>query len=363
MNVDVAISSREELPGWLAYSAPVFTVAAALAVGAVALVVLAFDPLAVYGAMFVGTVTNRFGLTNTLVRAVPLVLAGFAVYLPLKGGLWNIGAEGQIYVGAIAGTWVGLNLGLPAVVLVPLMLAAGAVAGGLWAGVPGWLRARWDVNEIITTLLLTFVAIELNGYMVRGPMQGGAGNFPVSALLPPAARLPALPGTDVHVGVVVAVLGAIVVYVLLRKTRLGFEITFVGSNPDAARQAGMNDFLVYVFVLAAGGALAGMAGLIEVAGAQGRLRPEFSPGYGFTAIPIALLGRNGAPQVVVAGLFFAVLFVGGFAIQTQFGVPAALVDIIQALVILFLITAEFFKRYRVSVGLERDVPTDAAEVA
>ena len=362
MNVDVAISSREELPPWLTYGAPVFTVIAALIVGAVALVVLDFDPVAVYTAMFVDTMTSGFGLTNTLIRAVPLILAGLAVYLPLRGGLWNIGAEGQIYVGAIAGTWVGLNLGLPAVALLPLMLAAAAGAGAVWAGIPGYLRAKWDVNEIITTLLLTFVAIELNGYMVRGPMQGGEGNFPVSALLPEAARMPLLPGTEVHAGLLVALLGGVAVYLLVRTTRLGFQITFVGSNPDAARQAGMNSFYVYVFVLVAGGALAAMAGVIEIAGVQSRLRPEFSPGYGFTAIPIALLGRNGAPQVVLAGLFFAVIFVGGFAIRTQFGVPAAMVDVLQALIILFLITAEFVKAYEVDVELDLGRPAEG-EVA
>jgi simple sugar transport system permease protein len=353
VNFDVTIASREDLPRWLVYGTPVFTLVAALAVSAVALVALEFNPIAVYDVMFIETVTNEFGLTNTLIRGVPLVLTGLAVYLPLKGGLWNIGAEGQLYIGAIAGAWIGLNLGLPAVFLVPLMLIVAALAGGIWGGIPGWLRAKWEVNEIITTLLLTFVAIELNGYMVRGPMQGGAGNFPVSELFPPAAQFPSLPGTEVHVGVVVALTAAIAVYALLQLTRLGFEITFVGANHDAARQAGMNSALVYIFVLVAGGALAGMAGIIEVAGLQSRLRPEFSPGYGFTAIPIALLGRNGAPQVVLAGLFFAVLFVGGFAVRTQFGVPAAIVDIIQALVILFLITAEFFKRYRVSVTVER----------
>ncbi|MFB6362262.1 MAG: ABC transporter permease [Halobacteriales archaeon] len=364
MNVDVAISAREDLPIWIVYGAPVFTIIAALAVGAIALVVLQFDPVAVYNVMFIETVTNTFGLTNTFVRAVPLILAGLAVYLPLRGGLWNIGAEGQLYVGAIAGTWVGLNLGLPAILLVPLMLLAALGAGAVWAGIPGWLRAKWEVNEIITTLLLTFVAIKLTGYMVRGPMQGGEGNFPVTALLPDAAQFPLIPGTEVHIGILVALLSAAVVYALLRATRLGFEITFVGSNPDAARQAGINSVYVYVFVLVAGGALAGMAGIAEVAGVQSRLRPDFSPGYGFTAIPIALLGRNGAPQVVLAALFFAVLFVGGFGIRTQFGVPSALVDVLQALVILFLITAEFVKRYEVSIEIDRDAePAASGEVA
>lgn len=353
MNVDIEVSAREDTPRWLAYGTPVFTVVAALAVSAIALVVLGVNPLAAYVTMFVETSTTPFGIEQTLVKAVPLILTGLAVYLPLQAGLWNIGAEGQLYVGAIVGTWIGLNVGLPLYLRLPLLLLGAAVAGGIWAGVPGWLRAKWDINEIITTLLLSFVAIELANYMVRGPMQGGQGNFPVSDLLPVAGQLPALLGTDVHAGIVVAVLMVVGTYVLVNTTRLGFEITFVGSNHEAATQAGMSTYKVYVLVFLLGGAFAGLAGIGEVAGVQGRLRPDFSPGYGFTAIPIALLGRNGAFRVLLAGLFFALLFVGGSSMEVNYGVPAALVEVIQALIILFLITAEFFKSYEVDVSLDR----------
>jgi simple sugar transport system permease protein len=353
VNVDVEVSAREDVPAWLAYGTPVFTVVAALAVSAVALVVLDVNPVAAYATMFVETSTTVFGLEQTLVKAVPLILTGLAVYVPLKAGLWNIGAEGQLYVGAIVGTWIGVNVALPIYLRLPLLLLGAAVAGGVWAGVPGWLRAKWDINEIITTLLLSFVAIELASYVVRGPMQGGEGNFPVSDLLPTAGRLPTVFGTDVHAGLAVALLMVVGTYVLVRTTRFGFEVTFVGSNHEAAEGAGMSTYKVYVAVFLLGGAFAGLAGIGEVAGVQGRLRPDFSPGYGFTAIPIALLGRNGAFRVLLAGLFFALLFVGGSSMEVQYGVPAALVGVIQALIILFLITAEFFKRYRVDLSIDR----------
>jgi simple sugar transport system permease protein len=181
-------------------------------------------------------------------------------------------------------------------------------------------------------------------------MRGGQGNFPVSATLPDAALLPTVGGTSLHAGVLVTLALVGVVAVVVSRARVGFEVTFVGSNPEAARGMGMNTAWVYVFTFALGGALAGLAGSMEIMGVQERLRPEFSPGYGFTAIPIALLGRNGAGRVLLAGLFFALLFVGGSSMEVAFGVPAALVDVIQALVVLFLITAEFFKRYRVSVA-------------
>jgi simple sugar transport system permease protein len=343
----VDVSTRERVPRWLAYGTPLFTVLAALLVSAVALVALGVDPVAAYGTMFVGTLTQPFGLTQTLIRAVPLVLTGLAVYLPRRAGLWNIGAEGQLFLGAIAGTWIGLSVDAPGPVLVPLLLAGAAVAGGLWGLVPGLLRARRGVNEIIVTLMLSFVGVEFAGYLVRGPLRGGQGNFPVSATLPDAALLPAL--GDVHAGVLVALGATVAISLLLGRTTTGYEIAVTGSNADAARGSGIDTGRVYVLVFVVAGALAGMAGAIEIAGIQERLRPNFSPGYGFTAIPIALLGRRGAFRVLLAGLFFAVLVVGGSSMEIAFDVPAALVEVIQALVILFLITAEFFKRYRVEL--------------
>jgi len=315
------------------------------------------NPVAAYGTMFVNTLTTPFGVTEVLLRSVPLVLTGLAVYLPLRAGLWNIGAEGQLYLGAIAGTWFALNVGGPSLVVVPVMLVGAGVAGGLWALVPGLLRARRGVNEIIVSLMLTFVGVEFAGYLVRGPMKGGQGNFPVSETLPTAAQLPQLGGLfpaleRVHVGVFVAILAAVAIRYLLRSTKTGYEVTVTGSNADAAEGSGIDVDRVYVLVFVLAGVLAGMAGAIEIAGIQGRLRPNFSPGYGFTAIPIALLGRRGALRVFLAGLFFAVLVVGGSSMELAFSIPAAIVEVIQALVILFLITAEFFKRYRISI--ERD---------
>ena len=204
-------------------------------------------------------------------------------------------------------------------------------------------------REIIVSLLISYAAIEINGFMVRGPMQGGAGNFPVSEILPDAALLPDIPVIGSHIGIIIGLLAAVIVYVVVQKTNAGYEITFTGSNPDAAEQAGMNSLWIYVAVFVVGGALAGMAGLIEIAGIQERLRPDFSPGYGFTAIVIALLGRGNAFKVVLAALFFGLLLVGGTSLEVAYTVPSALVEIIQALVILFLITAEFLKSYKVDI--------------
>lgn len=352
MNLEVDVERREDVPAWLSYGTPLFTVVAALAVSGAALLVLGVNPIAAYSKMFIDTLTTRFGLTETLIKAIPLILAGLAVYYPLKAGLWNIGAEGQLFMGAIAGTFVAVNLSQPSYVLLPTMFVAAGVLGAVWAGVPAWLRARWNVNEIITTLLLTFVAAEIKNYLVRGPMQGGAGNFPQSEAFASAAMIPDLFGTTVHAGILVAVLLVAITYVFINKTRLGFEVTFVGANEEAATQAGMSTFKIYMLVFLAGGTLAGFAGISEIAGQAGVLRANFNPGYGFTAIPIALLGRNGAFRVMLAAVFFALLFVGGTMMEVAFGVPASLIEVIQALIILFLLTAEYFKRYRVGVRFE-----------
>lgn len=351
MNVELDIEARKDVPRWLRYGTPIFTVVAALAVGGLAMVAIGVNPIPAYFEMFVGTLTSNFGLSETIIKAIPLVFAGLAVYFPLKAGLWNIGAEGQLVMGAIAGSYIAINVSLSSYLLLPTMFVGAGVLAAIWAGIPAWLRAKWDVNEIITTLLLSFVALEVKNYLVRGPMQGGTGNFPQTAPFPSAAMIPDVFGQGIHAGVFVMLLAIVVTYVLINKTRLGFEITFVGSNDEAAEQAGMSKFKTYMLVFIIGGVAAGFAGISEIAGQQGVLRANFEPGYGFTAIPIALLGRNGPFRVMLAGGFFALLFVGGSLMEILYGVPAALIEVIQALVILFLLTAEFFKSYHIGIDV------------
>lgn len=361
MYFDIEMTPREEVPRWLAYATPVFTVIAALAVSSIALIALDVSPIAAYRVMFVDTLTSEFSIRQTLIEAVPLILTGLAVYLPLRAELLNVGAEGQLLLGASAGTWVGLNVALPAVFLIPLMFIAAAIVGAVWAGIPALLRAKWEINEIITTLLLTFVAANIMSYLVRGPMQASSGNFPQTEILPAVAQLPTIPLLDVHAGLLIAFAATLLLYLLITRTRLGFEINFVGSNADAAQQAGMSRTKVYLFVLAIGGVLAAFGGIAEIAGNQARLRAAFDPGYGFTAIPIALLGRDSSIKVVLAALFFAVIFVGGSSLTIALGVPAALIEIIQALIILFLITAEFFKRYHIDINADTQLDTTDAD--
>lgn len=360
MKLNVDLTPRTDIPNWLIYATPVFTVVAALVVSGVALVALGVNPLQAYNTMFIRTVTTTFGITNTLEKGVPLIFAGLAVYLPLKAKLWNIGAEGQLIVGAIVGTAIGLQVSLPIYALLPLMFVAGGIAGAAWIAIPALLRAKYGINEIITTLLFVFVAQSLLSYVVRGPLQASGANFPQSASLPAAATLPGIPGLgDVPLGLLLAIALVAVTYGVINYTRLGYEITFIGANDSAAAHAGMSKLKIYLIVLMAGGAMAGFAGISELSGVQGRLRASFDPGYGFTAVPIALLGRNGAFKVMLAALLFAVIFVGGSSIETAFGVPSAITSVIEALIILFLITAEFFKQYSIDVSIQRPHRTSA----
>lgn len=366
MTFSVELESRTSLPGWLSYGAPVLTILAALAVASVPLVWIGVNPIAAYFQLFIETPSDLGGISDVLKTTLPLFLAGLAVYIPLKAGLWNIGAEGQIFVGAVVGSYIGLNVGLPAYLLVPTMMLAAGIVAALFGAIPGYLRAEHNVNEIISSLMLTFTATTFTGFLLRGPMQGSGGQTATDRL-PDAARVPSefpLLGEihpRLHVGVLVLVLAAVVVFVLMNKTRLGYEITFIGSNSSAAMQAGMSQYKVYVLVFVFGGFFAGLAGILEIAGVHGRLFEGFSPDYGFTAVAVALLGRNGPFRVLLAALFFGVLTAGGTSLAVTHSVPTSLINIIVALVILFLLTAEFVKDYRISIQYGRETGPDTGQ--
>lgn len=352
MSPNIKIESRSELPTWLAYAAPVVTVLLALAVTAIPLLSLGINPVSAYWEMFVTQPASISGMADILTTALPLFLTGLAVYIPLKAGLWNIGAEGQLFVGAVVGTYIGLHAGLPTIILLPVMMGAAGIAAALYGAIPGYLRAEHDVNEIISSLMLTFAATTFTGYLLRGPMQGAGGQTATNRL-PDAARFPSVVHPRLHAGVFVLLLAAVTGYLLVNRSRLGYEITFIGANPAAATQSGISQYKIYVTVFVVGGFLAGLAGILEVAGVHGRLFEGFSPEYGFTAIAVALLGRNGVGRVLLAAVFFGVLTAGGTTLSITQSVPTAVVDVIVALTILFLLTTEFIKDYRVKIDFGR----------
>jgi simple sugar transport system permease protein len=330
---------RPGIPEWLeAVLVRVAAVLAALLVCAVLLALQGHNPWAAYADMASGAFGSRFAIEQTLLKAIPLVLTTLGVTLTFTAGLWNIGAEGQLIIGALAASWLALNYGtLPALVLLPGMVLLGLLGGALWALVPAVPRAWVGMNEVISTLLLNYVAVLVVDYLVFGAWADPtAFNFPYSPAFSVTARLPMLFG-DVHLGLVFALVATVIVAVVIGHTAWGYEIRTIGASPGAARYAGMPVTRDILVAMAGSGALAGLAGMAEVSGMIFRVQQGLSPGYGYSAIIIAWLAKLNPWAAVPVAVLFAGLLNGGFALQTS-KVPAAITYMIQA-AILFLVVA------------------------
>ncbi len=302
-----------------------------------------YDAAAALTALWQGAVGSWYALTSaTLVRAVPLIVIGLGIALAFRAGALNIGAEGQFYAGAIAATWVGLHVaGRPAAVAVPAVLLGAMLAGAAWVAAPVWLKLRFGVLEVISTLLLTFVAESLVSLMVLGPLQESQHIYPQSDAIAETARLPLLPGTRLHAGLILALLGAVALWYLFTRTLWGFRLRAVGAGPRAAEISGRVDARRMAAVALLGsGALAGLAGGIEVSGVSYALFQNLSPGYGFTAIAVALLARLHPLGLVITGLLFGALEAGAGAMQRDAGVPAVAVYVVEAVVIIVVLLAD-----------------------
>jgi ABC-type uncharacterized transport system permease subunit len=324
---------------WLIAAAAVGLGLAALAAG---LALAGYDPGVALGALWSGAFGSWYAFTSaTLVRAVPLVLIGLGIALAFRAGIFNIGAEGQFYAGAIVATWLGLHVGaLPGLLAVAVVWCGALLAGALWVAVPVALRLRYGVLEVISTLLLNFVAEALVSYVVQGPLQERQGIYPQSDPIAVSARLPVLPGTRLHAGLLLALGCAGVLWYLFARTRWGFEHRAVGAGARAAEISGRIDSRrVAAQALLASGAIAGLAGGVEVTGVSYALYQNLSPGYGFTAIAVALLARLHPAGVVAAGVLFGALEAGAGAMQRDAGVPAVAVSVVEAVVLIVVVIA------------------------
>ena len=316
----------------------IWAVLAALLCGSVLFIVAGADPLKAYITLFGEAFFDFFGFGATLVKFSPILLAGLAVALPLKAGLFNVGAEGQIYVGALFCTMAALFLPFlhPAVHL-PLCIAAGAFGGALWALIAGWLKAYRGINEVIVTLLLNYVGINLVSYAAGGPLMEEGAPYPYSAEIPVGLHLPyLLPPTDAHVGALIGVAIALSLALLMRYTSFGFALTTVGNNTQAARYAGIHVEHQILYAMSLGGALAGLAGAFEILGLKYRLFHMFSAGYGFDGIVVAFIASANLALIPIAALFLAGLRAGAQLMQRAVGVDSTIVDAIQGLVVLFI---------------------------
>jgi ABC-type uncharacterized transport system permease subunit len=277
-------------------------------------------------------------ILESLVQSTPYIFTGLAVALGFRAGLFNIGGEGQVFLGAIFSVWVGFSFtNLPAIIHIPLALLAGALGGGIWGFIPGWLKAKTGAHEVINTIMMNYVAYRLSDYLLRGPLMRPGSFNPVSPFIQPSAELPRFFQNPIrfHLGFFIALDVAYLVYWFMFKTKWGFDLRTVGANPDAAKYAGMNIVRSTVLAMSLSGALAGLAGANEVLGVNHNLALAFSSGYGFDAIALALLGKSHPFGVVLAALLFGTLRNGAIKMQVA-GIPIDIITIIQALVIVFI---------------------------
>jgi ABC-type uncharacterized transport system permease subunit len=325
--------------------------AGALLVGAIFILLAKSDPVLAYGVMLTGPFSSSFGITETLVRTTPLLLTGLGIIISFRSGVLNIGGEGQILIGAIASAGVAITFAaLPALFLFPLVLLSGAVAGGIWGGIAGFLKARMNVNEILSTVMLNQIAAQLYLLIIRGilidPQELAYGTgVPQTALVPGVVWLSRLiPGTRLNTGFILALVLAVLTYVLLNRTTVGFRLRAVGAGPEAARYAGINVSYYVVLSMFLAGALAGLAGTVEVLGVHHRALEDISAGYGFSAIVAALFGRLHPIGIIPASILFGALILGADMMQRAVSIPAAIVMVIQGFVILFVVASDVFIR-------------------
>ncbi|MDD2206615.1 MAG: ABC transporter permease [Aminobacterium sp.] len=343
------VEKRLVTPVWFSGVIPIFAIILALLTGAVFLNFMGVSPVKAYLSMFKASLGDAYGLTETIVKAIPLAMAGVAVALSFKMLIWNIGAEGQIFMGSLAtAAAVRYFFVDQPFIMFWIMFISASVAGGLWAAFAGYLKARWNVNEIITTLMLNYIALHLIDFFVYGPWRDPASlGFPMTAPFPDAARLPLFGDTRIHLGLFIAIFLAIFFWALLKWTRWGYEIRVIGENPRAATFAGINYLRNAVIIMFISGAIAGLAGMCEIAGLQGRLQHAASAGYGYTAIIVAWLGRLNPLAVLFVAFIIGSLLVGGDTLQIVMRLPLSSILVLQGLLLFFVLGGEFFRRYRI----------------
>ncbi len=331
----------------MAISPPLVGGVIGLVIGGVLILLAGANVGEVYAAMFRGAFGGQRQLTETILKAMPLLMVGLGLTVAFRARVWNIGGEGQFFMGALFGSVIALSFPeLPRPLLLTMILMAAVIGGMLWALLAGYMKIKWNVNIIISTLMLNYIAIFFVLYMARGPLQDPNGYLPESAQFISAARLPTFFGTRIHLGVLLTLLLVPLVYALLWYTPLGFRLRAVGSRASVARYAGVSVERSILFVMAFSGGLIGLAGIIEVLSLHTRLKGNISGGYGFTGILVALLGRMNPVGVLVSAFLFAALIIGAESMHVVSGLPSALADAIQAIIVLSVLAVDGLVRKR-----------------
>ena len=351
------VEKRPVASGRVVFSVSILAILAALVVAGIFFQIYGVSPVRAYQLILKGALGSQLGLTETVRRAIPLLLIGVGLTIAFRALFWNIGAEGQLLMGAIAAAGVALFSGLPSPLLLPVMFIAGFAGGAAWGLIPAVLKVKLGINDVITTLMMNYIAIYLMEWLIHGPWKGPtARGFAYTDTFPRAAWLPTLYSTRIHwPTLVLGLLLALVMYILVTRTRSGFEIRVVGENPDAARFAGISHLKTTLLVMLIAGGFAGLAGVGEVAGIHHKLLGplNISMGYGYTAIIVAWLARRNPLAVIITSFLFAVIMSGGDVIKVSLGLPFQLINVFNGLILFFLIGSEVFIRYKVSFSFRR----------
>ncbi len=344
---------------------PIISFFISLLLGSMLLGIFGVNPLATYVAMARGAFGSYRTLSETLVKAIPLMLTGLGVAIAFQMKFWNIGAEGQLALGGVAAAWAALFISdfIPDFLLLPTVLLFGAVAGALWAGVPAVLKVTLGVDETLTTLMLNYVAILFSEYLYYGPWRDPQGyGFPGTAPFPEAAWLPRLGNTRAHLGLIFAIVAAVILWFVVRRTRWGFELRIIGENKRSARYLGIHIGRNIVLALLISGALSGLAGACEVTAISRRLQQGLSLGYGYTAIIVAWMAQLNPLAVLLVAVLMGGLLVGGDQVQMRMGLPSAVGVVLQGLILFPMLAGSLFTEFRLRV-LRGPDQTSAPELA
>ncbi|HET9762246.1 MAG TPA: ABC transporter permease [Casimicrobiaceae bacterium] len=349
MRLAFELEARAERSRLMAWLSPVIAAAAIFVVGFALFSGLGKNPFAAFYVFFVKPVDNLYGVAELLLKASPLMLCAVGLAAGYRANVWNIGAEGQLTLGAVCGGGVALALqDQGGAWLMPAMLVAGVAGGMAWAAIPAWLKTRFNANEILVSLMLVYVAKLALSWLVHGPWRDPEGfNFPQSKMFTDAALLPILvPGTRLNAGFALALIVVALLWIFMRRSLVGFQMRVAGLAPAAAAYAGISPSRTVWLGMLIGGATAGLAGVGEAAGPIGQLLPSMSPGYGFAAIIVAFVGRLHPLGIVLASLLMSLLYLGGEAAQIGLALPSAITGLFQGLLLFFLLAADVFIDFR-----------------
>jgi len=345
------IVKREPLPGWARIVIPITAVVATLILSAIPILIAGGELWKSYFYLFYGALGTRFNLLETFVKASPLLLTGLAVAFAFRAKFWNIGAEGQLLAGALTATALGISLtGLPSFMVLPTVIVAGFLAGGLWAFIPAILKTKLKVDDVVSSLLLNYVMVHIMGALLFGPLQQPGSSWPRSSEIIAAAKYPILmPRSRFHLGILIALLAVLVIWFINNKTTFGYQNKAVGVNLRAARFGGIHTNAVILWTALISGGLAGLAGVGELCALQYRLIMDISPGYGYSGIVIAMLGNLHPVGVLFSSLFFSIIIVGAQTMSRMTGVPVYIAEVIQGMALMIMLIFLLFTEYRVKV--------------